>query len=135
MSNVEKLHVQGQCTTTNPGSATVEIPLPQLPATGAWSITGTVLARAQNEAEHGPALNLSLAFALTIAGNSVGGVASETDDLTPPYTILPSSGGLFGVSLTALSTQQTLYLTLNDAPPPAIVVWGWVLDVVALCLP
>ncbi len=138
MPNIEKIHIEGGCATTNPGSSTIEIPLPQLPAEGAWSITGTVLAFKTGAASQAAAD--SLAFALSIVGNSSGGAAGETDGLTNPYTILPATGGL-GVSLTVGfgnipgQTTQTLYLNLNDPVNPSTVAWGWALDVVALSLP
>ena len=137
MPNVERFHVEGQCTTVNPTSANIEIPLPQLPFNGTWSLTGTVLA--VNPVA--PIVKASaVAAALTITGITNAGQGVETDTLTPPYTLLPASGGL-AVSLTATvgtgvgAGGQTLYLTLVDAIGGATVVWGWSLDIVALSLP
>ena len=135
--SIERFRFEGQCQTISPAGNTIEIPLPQLPFNGTWSLTGTVLA--VNPVA--PIVKASaVAAALTITGITNAGQGVETDTLTPPYTLLPASGGL-AVSLTATvgtgvgAGGQTLYLTLVDAIGGATVVWGWSLDIVALSLP
>ena len=139
MPNVERFHVEGQCTTVNPTSANIEIPLPQLPFNGTWSLTGTVLA--VNPVA--PIVKASaVAAALTITGITNAGQGVETDTLTPPYTLLPASGGIV-VALTATvgtgvgAGGQTLYLTLNGEGSGGVftIDWAWSLDLVALSLP
>jgi len=135
---MQNLNVQGQCQTVNPGSPTIEIPLPQLPSTGAWSVDGTILAF--NTGAPAAADNASVAFTLFISGNSVGGAALRNDGGGPsPYTTLPANGGL-GVALSVAigsgpGLTQTLYLTLNDGVSPSTVAWGWDLDVNFLTQP
>ena len=91
---MEKLNVQGQCQTINPDSPTIEIPLPQLPFNGAWSVNGTILAL--NTGATSPPVNAdSVALLLFISGNSVGGAALRNDGGgTTPYTTYPPTGGL-----------------------------------------
>ena len=59
---MQKLHVEGQCQTVNPGSPTIAIPLPQLPFTGAWSVRGTLHAFNANATVAPPVVADSIAF-------------------------------------------------------------------------
>jgi hypothetical protein len=140
MPNMKKHHVQGQCQTVNPGSPAIAIPLPQLPDTGAWSVSGTVLAF-DTGATNPPLAADSLAFLLSIAGNSAGGTALRNDQGGAiPYTTVPATGGLGATISVAIGNvpgqTQTLYFTLTDgANNPSTLAWGWDLDVVSLSLP
>ncbi len=132
MPTFEKIHIQGECT-TGPGN-TFQIPIPQLPATGAWSITGTVLAF--NIDAESPGASASLAMFPTITGNGVGGSLGETDNLAPtPYTKLPVTGGLVAAGFTVAISGQTLYLNLSNDTEDVVVAFGWDLDVAVLSLP
>ena len=128
---MEKLNVQGQCQTVNSDSPTIEIPLPQLPFYGAWSVNGTILAL-NTDALSPPQNDDSVALLLFISGNSVGGTALRNDGGTTPYTTYPPTGGLdvsVSVGLGTLGLTQSLYLTLNNAVEGATVAWGWDLDI------
>jgi len=132
---MQKLHIEGQWPTLSEDVTEIQIPLPQLPSTGAWFVSGTVLAFNAG-ASGAPAATDSVAFRLAIAGNSIGGTAVRNDQGgATPYTTLPATGGL-DVTIGVTIVGQTLCLTLNDsANNPLNVVWGWALDVESLSVP
>jgi len=115
----EKLRVRGRCRVA--GANPFEIPLPQLPSHGAWSVRGKVLAF--DPGATAPATSASIAFLISIAGNSADGTVLETDGLSPPYTVFPGTGGL-PVTVRSSITNQVLVLKLHGGRPGAVV-WGW----------
>ena len=130
--NIRQITVSGQGQTKAPGGPQALIVLPQLPTEGAWSIRGQVTAF-----EAAPERAYSFVFNLAFSGLSNGGVATENDELKPPYTVAPAPAGLWaGLALTlalapfSSGPVATIGATLPAAPAGAeIIDWTWQLDV------
>jgi len=118
----EKLRVRGRCRVV--GAIPFQVPLPQLPSHGAWSVRGRVLAF--DAGATAPATSASIAFLISIAGNSADGTVLETDGLSPPYTAFPGTGGL-PVTIGSSIANQVLVLALKGGRAGAVV-WGWDLE-------
>jgi len=121
----------GQTTVAGPTSLIV---IDQLPPSGGWSITGQVQAFAPGNA---------YLFQVAMNGYCTGGVATETDEQSPPYTKVPTGEGVFaalalaliGTGATAIASGPILEIQATGIAGPTIIDWAWDLTLVFVDAP
>jgi hypothetical protein len=135
--NVRKIQNIGTGQTTTVGPTRL-IVIDQLPVNGSWSITGQIHAF-----EQAAGRTHAYLFQLAMNGSCAAGVATETDALTPPYTVAPAPAGgwaalalgLLGTDAAPIASGPILEIEMTGLAAPTIIDWAWDLTLVFVDAP